>query len=212
MPLTATDLNVLIVADDFLARTGLAALLADEPTCTIAGQVSGETDLFAALHIYHPDVVLWRLGWDPRPSLKRLAEWSENDPPVLALLPDETCAADAWTTGARGLLLCEVTGQDLLAALWAVARGFLVLDPTLVEILEMSKSATPVVLIEELTPRESEVLQLLAQGLANKAIAYRLGISEHTVKFHVNAIMGKLDARSRTEAAVRATRMGLIFF
>jgi DNA-binding NarL/FixJ family response regulator len=63
---------------------------------------------------------------------------------------------------------------------------------------------------EELTPRELEVLQQLAEGLANKAIAQRLGISEHTVKFHVNAIMGKLGVQSRTAAVVRATRLGLV--
>jgi DNA-binding NarL/FixJ family response regulator len=64
--------------------------------------------------------------------------------------------------------------------------------------------------VEELTPRETEVLQLLADGLTNKAIAQRLGISDHTVKFHVNAVLGKLGAQSRTEAVVRATRLGLL--
>ena len=66
-------------------------------------------------------------------------------------------------------------------------------------------------LAEELTPRETEVLELMADGLTNKAIAQRLGISDHTVKFHVNAILGKLGAQSRTEAVVRATRLGLLF-
>jgi two-component system nitrate/nitrite response regulator NarL len=64
--------------------------------------------------------------------------------------------------------------------------------------------------VEDLTPRELEVLQLLAEGLPNKAIGLRLSISEHTVKFHVNAILGKLGAQSRTDAVVRATRLGLI--
>ena len=64
--------------------------------------------------------------------------------------------------------------------------------------------------MEDLTPREREVLRLLAEGLPNKAIARQLGISEHTVKFHVNAILGKLAVASRTEAVVRATRLGLI--
>ena len=64
--------------------------------------------------------------------------------------------------------------------------------------------------VEDLTPRELEVVQLLAEGLPNKAIAKRLGVSDHTIKFHVNAILGKLGAQSRTEAVVRATRLGLI--
>jgi two-component system nitrate/nitrite response regulator NarL len=64
--------------------------------------------------------------------------------------------------------------------------------------------------VEELTPRELEVLRLMAEGLPNKTVALRLGISEHTVKFHVNAILGKLGVSSRTEAVVHATRLGLI--
>ena len=72
----------------------------------------------------------------------------------------------------------------------------------------MALSATP---LEELTPRELQVLQRIAEGDSNKEIAHRLGISEHTVKFHVNSILAKLNAQSRTEAVVRATRLGLIF-
>jgi DNA-binding NarL/FixJ family response regulator len=66
--------------------------------------------------------------------------------------------------------------------------------------------------VEHLTPREQEVLQLLAQGLSNKLIAGRLGISDHTVKFHLNAILGKLGAQSRTEAIAQAARLGLVLF
>ena len=73
-----------------------------------------------------------------------------------------------------------------------------------------SPARDPADLVEELTPRETEVLQLLADGLTNKAIAQRLGISDHTVKFHVNAVLGKLGAQSRTEAVVRASRLGLL--
>jgi DNA-binding NarL/FixJ family response regulator len=84
------------------------------------------------------------------------------------------------------------------------------LDPALADVVQPSRDLLPQPPAEELTPRELEVLQLLAEGLSNKAIAYRLDISEHTVKFHVNAILGKLSAQSRTEAVVQATRLGLI--
>jgi DNA-binding NarL/FixJ family response regulator len=84
-----------------------------------------------------------------------------------------------------------------------------VFDPSLA--LEPSPARDPsLTLVEDLTPRETEVLQLLADGLTNKAIAQRLGISDHTVKFHVNSVLGKLGAQSRTEAVVRASRLGLL--
>ena len=82
-------------------------------------------------------------------------------------------------------------------------------DGLAAQALRPRQTVTPA-LVEPLTPREMEVLQLLAQGLANKAIAERLGISDHTAKFHVNAILGKLDAESRTEAIVQAVRLGLV--
>jgi DNA-binding NarL/FixJ family response regulator len=85
-----------------------------------------------------------------------------------------------------------------------------VIEPELLPLLRPDSSPDLPPLPEPLTPREQEVLQLLAEGLPNKAIARQLEISDHTVKFHVNAIMGKLGAQSRTEAVVRATRLGLV--
>lgn len=210
MASTTTDLQVLVVADDPLARAGLATLLADRSEYTIVGQVPGEDGILDALEVYRPDVVVWDLGWDPTAALERLADLDENGVPVIALLPDEANAADAWIAGARGLLLRAVTADTLLAAVAAVAQGLTVLDPALSDALRPVRDLAAARLPDELTPRELEVLQLLAEGLSNNAIAYRLGISAHTVKFHVNAIMNKLGAQSRTEAAVQATRLGLI--
>ena len=148
------------------------------------------------------------MGWD---AIKAPAALAEIDLPVLALLPDDELASAVWASGAAGLLLRDAAGGDLVVAIQAIARDLRVLDPQLAQAI-----GTAATLIEEepleepLTPREQEVLQLLAEGLSNRAIAQELVISEHTVKFHVNAIMGKLDAQSRTEAVVRATRLGLI--
>lgn len=215
---TMDDLRVLIVADDPLARAGLAALLADQPGCQVIGQVSGDTDLLDALDVHRPEVIVWDLGWDPAsasstsPStgLERLSDLEDDAPPVVALLPDETHATEARIAGARGLLLRDTDAEHLVAALMAVALGLVVLDPSLAAaMLAIREQGTPL-MVEELTPRELEVLQLLAEGLPNKIIALRLDISEHTVKFHVNAILGKLGAQSRTEAVVRASRLGLI--
>jgi DNA-binding NarL/FixJ family response regulator len=207
------DLRLLVVAGDPLARAGLAAGLAGQPGCVLVGQVSSGAGLAAQAEVYRPDVVLWDLGWDPAPDLEAdLAEIEELDEaglPVVALLADDAQAPEARAAGARGLLLRSASTEMMLASLQAASQGLVVFDPSLA--LDPSPSLDPSLApAEALTPRETEVLQLLADGLTNKAIAQRLGISDHTVKFHVNAVLGKLGAQSRTEAVVRATRLGLL--
>ncbi len=203
-------LRILIVADDPLARAGLAMLLAGQADCAVVGQLSAEAVGSADLDIYHPDVILWDLGWNPGPNLDLMAELSNTTPPVVALLSAPTLAAEVWAAGPRGLLPRDTVAAGLNAALAAVAQGLVVIDGDLSAALLPSGEQAPATAMGDLTPREQEVLQLLAEGLPNKAIASQLNISEHTVKFHVNAIMGKLGAQSRTEAVTRATRAGLI--
>jgi two-component system nitrate/nitrite response regulator NarL len=203
------NLRVLVVADDPLARTGLVSMLDSRPACAVVGSVAGGLELSDETALYRPDVVLWDLGWDPALAIKGDSS-RQGSVPVIALLFDETYASQAWALGLHGLLLRDTDPDALLAAMQAVYEGFLVLDPVLVAGVMPSRDLPAETPIEELTPRELEVLQLLAEGLPNKAIAHELDISEHTVKFHVNAILGKLDAQSRTEAVVRATRLGLI--
>jgi two-component system nitrate/nitrite response regulator NarL len=108
------------------------------------------------------------------------------------------------------LLLRDSSAESLAAALQAAVQGLVILDAALAVAVLPARDPEAELLVEALTPRELEVVQLLAEGLSNRAIAHRLEISEHTIKFHVNAILGKLDAQSRTEAVVRATRLGLI--
>ena len=200
---------MLVVADDPLTRAGLAALLAGQPGCSVVGQVAGDVDFAGTRQVYHPDVLVWDLGWgDLTLSLERLA--GLHDVPVVALVPDVAHVADAWAAGARGLLRREADAESLAAALRSVAQGLALFDPALAAALIPPQDQAPTPPAEELTPRELEVLRLVAQGLPNKAIAQRLDISEHTVKFHVNAILGKLGVQSRTEAVVHATRLGLI--
>jgi two-component system nitrate/nitrite response regulator NarL len=124
---------------------------------------------------------------------------------------DETQAAEALTAGARGVVLRSGPPAQLAACLAAVAQELFALSSTVAQALLRPRLAGGApALPEALTPRESEVLQLLSLGLANKAIAARLGISDHTAKFHVNAILGKLGVQSRSEAIVRASRLGLV--
>lgn len=208
------DLRVLVVADSLLARAGLAALLTAQPNLSVVGQTATSGDLAAELDVYRPDVVVWDTGWDARTALGQLAALTSDSPPAVLLLPDDTHAAAAaallGAVGPGGVLLRECSVDQLSAALLAAASGLLVIDPALAGAVLASSSAVPDTPAEPLTPRERAVLQLLAEGLSNKVIAHRLNISEHTVKFHVNAIMTKLDAQSRTDAVVRAVRLGLV--
>ncbi len=204
------NLRVLIVANDPLVRERLAALFSDQPGFALVGQIAADKNLTAQFALYHPDVVLWDFGLNAELSIKLLNELPNISPPIVALLPDESHATEAWTENIRGLLLREVEAENLRAALRAAAQELVVLDPALAAVLVPHRHPETNPRVEALTPRELEVLQLLAEGLANKAIAQRLRVSEHTVKFHVNAILGKLNAHSRTDAVVRATRLGLI--
>jgi two-component system, NarL family, nitrate/nitrite response regulator NarL len=208
------DLRVMVVADDSLSRAGLAALLGSQPGLLVVGQASGGAGLSEAIDVYQPHVLLWDAGWNPGPTLQQLGELrgqgNISSLPWVLLLPDASHSTEAWALGVRALLIRDAGPDRLAAALQGAATGLAVLDPALAASLISSRSNVPASPAEALTPREVQVLRLMAEGLPNKAIARQLGISEHTVKFHVNAILGKLGVESRTEAVVRATRLGLI--
>jgi two-component system, NarL family, nitrate/nitrite response regulator NarL len=201
--------RVLVIAEDALARVGLATVLSSQSGCVVVGQIVGNTDWSDAVELYRPDVAVYDLGSAPARALERI-NLRDGGFPVIALLPDATDAAEVWSAGARSLLLRDISAENLGAAIAAVAHGLVVLDPTLAVAAPRSHEPLSAQPIEELTPRELQVLRLLAEGKSNKEIARKLGISEHTIKFHVNAILGKLNAQSRTEAVVTATRLGLI--
>ena len=201
--------RVLIIADDALARVGLATLLSNRPECVVVGQVARAADLAQAAQLYRPDVAVCDVGSNPAHLIER-ANWRELSFPVLALLPDASNAAGAWSAGARGLLWREASPETLVTAIGSLVQGLIVFDPAFAAAVPRAREPSAATPIEALTPRELQVLRLLADGQSNKEIARALGISEHTVKFHVNAILGKLNAASRTEAVVTATRLGWI--
>ena len=193
--------RILIVAHDPLARAGLAALLAGQDGCTVVGQVAGDDP---ALDVYRPDALIWDLGWDPDPAaLPDL----DGGPPVVALLPDPTQAADAWSAGARGLLLRSAPAAHLITAMAAVCQGLGGARSGAGRGATAGPSASAGCRSD---PARNRGVAAAGQGLSNKAIARALSISEHTVKFHINAILGKLHAQSRTEAVVHAIRLGLV--
>jgi DNA-binding NarL/FixJ family response regulator len=211
-----TALRVLVVGRDPLTRAGLAAILASARDLTVAGQIEAAADLASTIAVFQPDVVLWDLGWaddDARAVLAAALDSvasGEAPLPIVALLAEEANAAAVWQTGVRGVLSRSAPIGAVSAALSAAAQGLVVGEPRLTLGLVEPRSAPAVAPREPLTPREQEVLTWMAQGYANKAIARQLRITEHTVKFHVNAVLDKLGAQSRTEAVVMASRAGLI--
>ena len=195
-------IKVALMTDDPLLRAGLSSLLAQVGSIDVVATDAAQ-------------VALWDAGNDAERAISRLAELKELPVPAVAIVADQAQVAPALAAGARGVVLRDQVGPGIQAALAAVRSGLTVMDSSLAETLV---PATPVRSHGnghgkgrgELTERERQVVQLLAEGLSNKLIADRLGISDHTAKFHVNGVMMKLGASTRTEAVVEAMRRGLI--
>jgi len=183
--------RVLLVSSDPLVRAGLAGLLAGSG---VGVTVEAGTPV---------DAVLWDTASAPAPAS------GPGGPPVLALVQAEQDARTALSGGAAGAVLRTADAATLRAALLAVAHGLVVLEHGFAS-LRPAPEPRPAATAEAFTPREREVLALLARGLSNRDIAQALGISAHTAKFHVNSILQKLGVERRTEAVVRAARMGLV--
>jgi two-component system, NarL family, nitrate/nitrite response regulator NarL len=204
-------ITLLIVAEDPLARAGLANLLANKPGYDVIGQLSG-ADMVADANdpesgLETADAVVWDLGWDFDTTPP---DWLEVGMPIVVLVPDEVETAVLWSSGAHAILPRHANSDQILAAVHAAAVGLISFDPHTITLPTNGASDLPHPSVDDLTPREKEVIQLLAEGMTNKAIAQQLNISSHTVKFHVNAILTKMNAQSRTEAVVTATRLGVL--
>jgi len=202
----ATRALLLLVGDDPLSRAGLSALISGREEVAVAGEARA-AEAAALARARGVDAILWDLGPAGEGGAADGIAAAVGSAPVVALAASEAQAALALRAGARGVLLRGAEAGAVAAAAVAVARGLAVLDAGLAGSWTRPPGAAPG---EGLTAREREVLALLAEGLGNKAIAARLGVSEHTAKFHVNAILGKLGAESRAEAIVRAVRLGLV--
>jgi DNA-binding NarL/FixJ family response regulator len=132
--------------------------------------------------------------------------------PTLALSDDpfSSWGREALRSGVRGIAPRNLSADEIVAAAQAVAAGWLVLPPELRETMLSTSVSQADTSGDPLSPREIEVLRLMAEGSSNKTIAWKLDISEHTVKFHVNSILSKMNAGSRTEAVMLGLRRGLI--
>lgn len=217
--MSMTSLRVFIAADDPLARAGLDGLVRAHPDLVIAGEDAMVGLPNNALREADPDVIVADLGSGPRESDQTLDVVGAAGYPAVVLATPDVDASEVLGHGIRGIVLREIDADTLAAALRGAASGLVVLDPAFAAALAPAALAPGALapgerdaftLVEDLTPREHQVLQQLPEGLSNKAIAGRLGLSEHTVKYHVDAILGKLGAHSRTEAVTRAARLGLL--
>ena len=209
-------IRVFIVAASPLARVGLENLLAARNMEVVGSNATIDT-LGDVLADAAPDVVLIDSSGEPHDPMMEaiLASGLAADISVVLLGDGMTGASStaALHAGIRAALPGDISPDQLVAALQAAASGLFVLHPSHAnEALPAGSASTRALdeLAESLTRRELEVLQMLAAGLSNKEIAVRLGISEHTVKFHVASILGKLGATSRTEAVSLGIRRGLV--
>ncbi len=186
-------------------RAGLRAMLAPlDAVEVVADLLDGDLDPPGS-----PDLLVADIDADDVGAVARLAA-DYPDAALVLLVDDAAVGGRASSVVGRGLaILARDAGPDeLAAAVLGALRGLVILDPTVAPLAVASP--VPAEPDEILTDRERQVLALVALGLPNKAIAVELGISEHTVKFHVAAILGKLDAASRTEAVTVAARRGLL--
>lgn len=208
--------TVLVAAPSAVVRAGLESILAGYPSIEVVGQATGRDDLADQVERFRPDVVL--IEQQDARSIGMLPFLPDGaGPPAFVVLtpdPEVTDLAAALGHGGRAVLPRNAEPREIVAAVEAAAAGLVTLHPVaaslLVPVVQGAVRPPPATGTEPLTPREREVLGMLAEGAGNKQIARRLGISEHTVKFHVGSILAKLGAVSRTEAVTIGVRQGLI--
>jgi|ERR1700733_9353296 NarL family two-component system response regulator YdfI len=201
-------IRVLLAAASGVRRAGLETVIRNASALKLAGSLQGTRNLVQHVRDLEPDVIL--IDADRSQGL------DEALPAPVVLLIDEsdaTWTAHALRSGVKAILPRDADMEDVLAAVQAAHAGLFLLDPEIMQEL-VAKIRTPsdqeTEVADGLTPREIEVLRMLAEGLGNREMAVKLGISDHTVKFHISSILDKLNASSRTEAVTLGIRMGLI--
>ena len=209
-------IRVLVWSKSAIMRTGLEALARADDRFEVVSSERRTADLQRMAREFSPDVVL--LGDNDEQNASSLAKFTGNaNAPSRLVLVDQvrrTGILRMLQSGARGLLLRGAHSEEITEALAAVHQGLVVLSPEILEALAPTIGELPayeeVPPGEPLTPREVEVLGLLADGASNREIAHRMQISEHTAKYHVSSILNKLGATTRTEAVTRGYKEGLI--
>lgn len=220
-------ITVHIIAPSAVVRAGLAALIGADERFEILGSFPSVPEALDEIEVSErpADLIIAELA-ESSSEVVELAVTTDGaegaGPTVVALIPNwrQGLVASLLRSGVSAVLPNTATGEEIIAAVEAALAGLVVLPRDAQEIFEETLAAQDTShesttfkggpLTESLTPRERQVLGMMAEGLGNKEIAWRLQISEHTVKFHVSSILAKLNASSRTEAVAQGLRRGLI--
>ncbi|RKT18123.1 LuxR family two component transcriptional regulator [Streptomyces sp. 1114.5] len=218
-------IRVIIVDDQAMVRAGFAALLGVQSDIDVVGDAADGAQALEVVGRTHPDVVLMDVRMpvmDGLEAARRLLDPAvpgAHRPKVLMLTTFDVddYVYEALRAGASGFLLKDAPPADLIAAVRVVAAGEALLAPSVTRRLiedfartRPAKRRDPKVRLNGLTPRETEVLELIARGLSNQEIAAHLVLAEQTVKTHIGRILAKLDLRDRAQAVVLAYESGLV--
>jgi DNA-binding NarL/FixJ family response regulator len=210
------QIRIALVDDHPVVRDGLAAILGTQADFLVVGEAGNGWQLLESYALWRPDVVLLDLEMPEMDGLTTLTRLRQQDSAarviVFTAFDTDERILEAVRAGAAGYLLKGAPRDELFRAIRVVQSGGSLLQPVVASKLmrQVSRQPAPVAEPEQLTPRERQVLALLAQGYQNKEIAAQLVISERTVKFHVSAILAKLNAGNRTEAVAVAAQQGLV--
>lgn len=213
--MTSAPIRVLIADDHFVVRRGIGALLASLDTFAVVAQASTGVEAVREARLTQPDVVIMDINMPAMNGIESTRQLSRTVPGaavlILTMFDDDETVLSAMRAGARGYVLKGALQDELVGAIQAVAAGQVVIGPGVAERLlsHLDTPPTPDPPFPQLTSREREVLELIAQGHGNAAIADRLGLAPKTIGNHVSAIFAKLRVESRSEAIVRAREHGL---
>jgi DNA-binding NarL/FixJ family response regulator len=207
---TAQTIRILIIDDHPVVRYGLSAFFDAQPDLAVVGCAESGEEGVEMFHRFHPDVTIMDLRMPGMTGVEAIRAILRAKPKariiVLTTYQTDEDIHQALDAGAQGYLLKAAPGAQLAGAVRRVHAGFRCIPP---DIERAAASRTP---NADLTPREREVLGLIVKGLSNRRIADALGISEGTVKWHVNIILERLGVEDRTQAAVTALQRGLAGF
>jgi DNA-binding NarL/FixJ family response regulator len=211
--------RVLIVDDDALMRAGLRGILSNDQAIEVVGEAADGRDAIYRTRLLRPDVVLMDVRMPDLDGISATRELLEAFPEVrvviLTTFEQDNYIFGALRAGASGFLLKRTSPEELVAAVHTIAAGESLLSPSVTRrvIERMARQPGPDAShharLDELTPREREVLELLARGLSNSEIAATLLIEESTVKTHVKRLLSKLNVRDRVQAVIFAHQSGL---